>query len=207
MGIILLPLFRASLIEAIAVMFFAGSVGGMGVTSARADDAVVSVDLRVLNTIKSEEQLVLARSVDKRRSYEAAILIDLLKSTTALNDTKCVAAYLLGRERMVEGIDALVAQITLRHPPNLTDAEALLDEYPSVDALAQIGTPCIPKMLQLIGTTDDIKKRELSLRIIRVVEGKDVTQYVLTQAVGKETDAKKKDRLQAALKLLMNEAK
>ena len=137
--------------------------------------------------------------------WDAFHVFGLLKSPTASNDTKCAAAYILGRERLAEGVPVLVANMLLHAPIQLDSKLPLWGEYPAVQALANIGTPAVGPMLQNLRSSDDAKTRELSLRVLRVVEGKEVAHFVLTTAAGQATEPGYRDRLVEAVKVLDGE--
>ena len=122
--------------------------------------------------------------------------------------TKFCLAYMMGRYRFRLAAEVLSKEIGLRNhaydeePPN---REPLFGEYPIASALIQIGNHSIPYMIENVRSSTDEKIRELSVRVIRHVEGEEVAAFILRRAADKEESVEKKRRLLAALESLQNE--
>jgi len=72
-----------------------------------------------------------------------------------------------------------------------------------MEALVKIGNPSIPVVIQNLEDSDDVQVRELSVTVIhRIEKDKDIAELRLQKALEAQTDAKKKARLQSALKSL-----
>ena len=73
--------------------------------------------------------------------------------------------------------------------------------HPAVEALIKIGNPSIPAVIRNLAESDDAKVRELSLKVLKSIDGdKDISQLRLQKAFKAETASQKQARLQAALK-------
>ncbi|MHC4529568.1 MAG: hypothetical protein ACYS29_16970, partial [Planctomycetota bacterium] len=79
--------------------------------------------------------------------------------------------------------------------------EALWDRYPVVEALIKIGKPSVRVMIHNIVSSNDKKVRDLSAKVIRYIEGREIGRIVLEKAAERQTDPAKKARLKGALDL------
>lgn len=112
------------------------------------------------------------------------------------------AVVLLGKLRSVESVPLLAENLTLYvFYKDRKSTQSPEDAFPCVGALIEIGKPAIPEMLRNIQTSNDKKVRELSTRVIRYVEGPEIGRIVIEKAIEKQTDSRKKARLEAALSL------
>ena len=129
------------------------------------------------------------------------VLMRQLGSTN--NDVKCCAAYLLGEYRFSQAAGALSQVINLESRIHLNAREWFWDHHPAMEALVKIGNPSIPVVIQNLEDSDDVQVRELSVTVIhRIEKDKDIAELRLQKALEAQTDAKKKARLQSALKSL-----
>ena len=115
------------------------------------------------------------------------------------NQVQCSAAYLLGA-RYSEACVVLSQVITLKDSKfaYLQLSSRMWGQYPAAEALAEIGKPSTPFMLLNLATSDDELVRDLSLKVIRSVEGAEVAQFIVELAINKEEISANKKRLQAA---------
>ena len=140
---------------------------------------------------------------ERQKTYY--ILSSLLNSTD--NQAQCSAAFLLGRGHYEEAVFPLWRIITLKDKKKPSgyrvDAyKELWQEYPAAEALVAIGKPSTRLMLQNLESSDDELVRELSLKIIRDVEGVEVAQFLIERAITKQQIPAKKERLKNALSAL-----
>ena len=73
---------------------------------------------------------------------------------------------------------------------------------PVAMALQRIGIPAIPQLLDEIVRTDEVKTAGKCASLCRMIEGRDVAKFRLQGMLDRETDPKKKERLQSALRIL-----
>jgi hypothetical protein len=75
-------------------------------------------------------------------------------------------------------------------------------ESPVTRALLMIGSRALPALLDKITQSDNERLRGTSVIICDEIEGNEVTQFRLQGLLQKETDSKKKERIQSALDIL-----
>jgi len=119
---------------------------------------------------------------------------------------KSYAAYLLGEYRFSQAAKTLAINILWEdkvRPNTERGSEWFWDHYPAMEALIKIGNPSIPAVIRNLAGSDDVKVRELSLKVLYHIEGdKDIVQLRLQKALTAEKDLQKQARLQSALKAL-----
>jgi hypothetical protein len=76
-------------------------------------------------------------------------------------------------------------------------------------AVLKIGSPALPALVKNLESSDDADMRRSSLEAICEIDGKDkdLSQFRLREAIQRQTDSKKKERLQSALQILLNDSK
>ncbi|MCH8048404.1 MAG: hypothetical protein IID44_32310 [Planctomycetes bacterium] len=73
------------------------------------------------------------------------------------------------------------------------------DYYPAADVLAKIGKPAVRSCLWELTKENSAQRRDCFCWVIGAVEGPEVGRFVLMLALAKETDAKRKALLEAAV--------
>ncbi len=135
-------------------------------------------------------------------------LLVVLKNPQSSKFKKCAAAFYLGELRvhelrMDEAIDMLADNITLNLGARVQGSFTGLEGPVAYKALIRIGTPAFPSMIRNLAESDEAGVRELSLQaIVQIDNDRDISQLRLQKALKTETDAKKKARLNVALKTL-----
>ena len=174
-------------------------VGTCLAVGAFSEDAPISGStepMRQLATLPAEgRQQLLLQCFETRQSLERELIGQF--DVAQADDVRCDIAYALGLYRMEGAVGALSRHIKLRSA--MHRRRPLGGEYPAVDALGRIGNPAIPEMIKNIENSDDPQVQELSLRVIRYVEGAEVCKFVLQLAIDKQADKEKKGRLSSAL--------
>ena len=124
------------------------------------------------------------------------------KGKLEIADRREVAFTLLGTVRDPHAVNALCKCIELRtfvvsvgelRPVNVGDY------YPAAGALAKIGKPAIFHCVGALKQEGSAQRRDCFCWVIGAVEGPEVGRFVLMLALAKETDAKRKARLQQAV--------
>ena len=116
--------------------------------------------------------------------------------------TAKTAIVLLGKLRSVECVPLLAENLALYvFYKDRKRTQSLEDAFPCVGALIEIGKPAVSPMIKNLETSEDEKVRELSARVIRYVEGPEIGRIVIEKAIEKQTDSRKKAKLEAALSL------
>jgi len=148
-----------------------------------------------------------------------AKLIDIIKEKeNLLNNQPSVRAaiFILGEMRAVEAIDVLVDQIGF---PRIYEGEAGIvgleggtmfhrglknigKVYPAAGALIKIGEPCLDAVVTKLASTVGIFEPKACLGVLVGLRGRDSTAEMLKAAIERETDAKKKERLESSLDML-----
>ncbi|MFN2199614.1 MAG: HEAT repeat domain-containing protein [Caldilineaceae bacterium] len=162
------------------------------------EDQVIDL-MKQIETLAQREQFVLLSKVDEERRQLLGVLMQYLGSSPS-RDVRAAAAYLIGRHRLSEGAPALVESIGLdaRYPP-MKGPEPLWERYPAMEALINIGKPAVRPCIGLLATEDDHVRRYLAIKVVRYVEGPQISEFVLKQAQAIEGDSAKRARLEDAL--------
>jgi hypothetical protein len=154
---------------------------------------------RLASLSSIERMQVLERASTDRSDLQAALITQLRDHSNPKEVTISVA-FLLGLHRMEQAVQDLSTHITLtNYPLAEDDRRPLIGEYPVVDALIRIGSPAIPEMIKNIETSDDRKVCELSAKVIRYVDGREIASFRLQKAMERQSDPGKKARLKAAM--------
>jgi hypothetical protein len=176
--------------------------------------------VRSAETAKENQLMESLVSTNRRVGLSAAIelrgqmqqleseLMAILTSTNSIS-RKFPAIVVLGEHRAPQAAPILVQHLEwddeARPIIGVTSAtfeKSALECCPVRIALEEIGEPAIAPLLDRIVKTDDIKIIEKSAFICHEIEGRDVTQFRLQALLSKETDPKKKARIQSALEAL-----
>jgi len=153
-------------------------------------------------------RLDVAVKLDKQRSQLVQKLMVIIDGTNSVK-VKLDAVVVLGQYRASEAVPLLVRHLEWDDAgshgepmrPTMTE-EDWAEITPVTFALEKIGIPAIPELLDKIAQTDDTNITTKCVSIFQAIEGKEVTQFRLQGLLDKETDPKKKERIQAALDAL-----
>jgi len=178
--------------------------------------------LELLASTNSETRLNAAIQLDEQRRQLIKQLMAILDSTNS-DESKMDAAVVLSNYRAYEAVPFLVnhleweinmQRVETLHPTRSRGLPPTLrlttenDEayatalFPVTSALWKIGLPAIPALLDKITQTDDAGICRICALICGRIESQEVTQFRLQGLLDKETDQKKKDRIQSALDVL-----
>ena len=169
---------------------------------------------RKLNQTNLEEKILrieILKEDERRRlprlaqQHQDGLLESLeVKFESSDNNIQCYAAYLMGLYRLKDASIALSNNIGLQDKQGRGANLWWWGHYPAAEALVSIGDPAIPYMIANLTEFGDKPRRQLSLWVIHVIMGRDtvMTKHIVSKAVAKQTDKKKKDKLQAALTLI-----
>lgn len=133
------------------------------------------------------------------------ICIEILKQSQGKlepADRRVVAFRVLGALRDKRAVNALCKHIELRATFALATEGRLPttgEWYPAAGALAKIGKLAARDCLWELTKENSAQRRECFCWVIGAVEGPEVGRFVLMLALAKETDAKRKARLEAAV--------
>ena len=133
-------------------------------------------------------------------------LMKRLTEKNAFNWDQIEAAYYLGEMRYAEASDVLSSNITLIWDYTAAPMNHLWPYVPewgsaALEALVKIGSPCLPAVIRNLAESDDVKTRELSLKVVYRIDGdKDIAGLRLQKALKAEKDMQKQARLQQAMK-------
>ena len=180
----------------------------------------LAAPVRSAEITKANQVMESLVSTNRREGLSAAIelrgrmqqleseLMAILTSTDSTSQ-KLPAIVVLGEHRVPQAAPILVQHLEwddeARPIIGVTTAtfeKSALECCPVRIALEEIGEPAIAPLLDRIVGTDNVKIIEKSAFICHEIEGQDVTQFRLQQLLSKETDPKRKPRIQAALDAL-----
>lgn len=119
----------------------------------------------------------------------------------ASRETKHVAIVLLGDLRATEAVGVLfdnLSYLNFWEPWQFKYAD-IGDGYPAAQSLVKIGMPAVPGCIERLKSSEDETIRKNCYWVIREVLGRELGRFIITKAVGAETDPEKRTRLQAAL--------
>jgi hypothetical protein len=129
------------------------------------------------------------------------------------------AIYILGEMRALEAIDVLVEHI--RYPEGIVVDGLIIDVgpallrgggvsgieriCPAVPALIKIGHPCLGKVMTKLYSTEPSYEVDGCLAVLIGLRGIQAVKGDLNTRLDKETDQKKRERLETAIKRLLEE--
>ncbi|MGH7177480.1 MAG: hypothetical protein ACREJC_08885 [Tepidisphaeraceae bacterium] len=157
------------------------------------------------NPMRTEAWVI---QVERERVVQS--LIESLIEPTTSTEERCYATYALGVLRAEEAVPHLTKLINLRGDGLLSGLPPF-GKYPSVEALSRIGLPSVPELIDVLQDTDELLPRELALRVMRTVfsetlrdnskydNGRVFGRFVIEQQLLRQSDEKKRARLQRAL--------
>jgi len=155
-------------------------------------------------------RVMAAVELDDRRQQLVQNLMAILDSTNSAR-VKVDAIVVLGEYRASEAVPILIQHLEWDEAARagiyngLARSEELEEKTMPVSiALEKIGMPSIPALLVKITETDDAITTEKCISICNRIEGREITQFRLQGLLEKESDQKKKERIQSALDILKN---
>ena len=165
--------------------------------------------LESLISTNRASRLQAAEELDKQRNDLVLKLIQILDSTNS-NNVKSDAVVVIGEYRDEWAVSKLIDHLGMTNDfswgPHLSGAGVSLEEIeessPVAWAIIKIGLPAIPRLLDKITQTDDLKTIKTCASLCKNIEGLEITQFRLYGLLDKETDQKKKERIQSALDAL-----
>ena len=147
-----------------------------------------------------------------------ARLIDIIKvkENRLRNQASVKAAiFILGEMRALEAIEVLVDHIgfpdVYEGKPLTVNIEARMlhrgiknigEVYPAAEGLIKIGEPCLDPVIIKLTSSVSATEQKACLAVLVGLRHQDFVIHMLKEAVNKETDTKKRDRLQNSLDLL-----
>jgi len=147
----------------------------------------------------NKERMELVEELANERVVIQGNLINQLGGSQSKRTT-FAAAFLLGLYRMEQSVDHLSKFIALENEETeLSGRIPLWGHYPVAEALIRIGKPAIPAMLRNIETSDTAKVRELSIQVIRYVEGHEIGRIILEKQLAQATDSRTRRQFETAL--------
>jgi hypothetical protein len=153
-----------------------------------------------MSELNNDERIALLIELGEDRiDVQNNLIHQFVKSDS--EEIKFAAAFLLGFYRMEDSVKELSSYISLENKNIYPDVKRpLWDKYPIVEALIRIGKPSISEMLKNIKTSNNEKVIELSIRVIRYVEGPEIGRVILEKELAKQTDTQYKNKFEAAIK-------
>ena len=190
------------------------SIGTLsGTTKTSTLERLLSNDVNVIEKAKNE--LITTR----KDLIERLIKIVNQKENRIKREASVRAAIIvLGEMRAVEAIELLVDNIGFPYvrepyseprPGPLAGSgtigrglSGIQKTYPGVGALIKIGEPCLRHVIDKLSSTGGVSEQQACLGVLVGLRQRDFVVDMLKEAANKETDTKKKDRLQSSLDLL-----
>jgi len=158
---------------------------------------------------KAQNELLAARS--NLVSGLIAIVKDKKNQLTRpRQDSVARAMFILGEMRAPEAVEILVSNIAFpdtlpqgaERTPRIvvvhgsTLRSRPLRTMPAVQALAKIGEPCIEATINKLATTYNVAEQDACFRVLIELREPGLASAMLKRAVARETDPKKRERLQ-----------
>ena len=164
----------------------------------KARKPITELTVAQLAPLKNKQRESLLSAFFVERTADERHLIKEFESAKQ-DEVRASLAYLIGVYRMQGAVKSLAKHITLDLGIRKHVKELLLGRYPVVHALVAIGKPSIPEMLRLVETTDKTSVRKQAVRVIRHIEGPEISRMIFEMRIKAETDETKKKRLQKGL--------
>ena len=148
---------------------------------------------------------------ERQRSIRSLLALIEKKSPDSLwlvsGTTESLAISVLGEMRAVEAVPVLVKWAT---PPKggyiVLNLGISPYDSPAAQALAKIGKPAEPALLEVVKQSPQKMIWSISLSILQEIEGPKCLEVILEDAIAKETDAAAKANLQEGLRRLKSGA-
>jgi hypothetical protein len=159
--------------------------------------------------ISSEDILKLKETTIQQRDDLIKYLLNTIKSNKGRYDITFAAIDIMGQIRAIDAADYLLDIIDYRLPfmsmslPSI-DPNNSGKLYPVVKALVSI-RPAYENILNKVQNENSIIKIRCYIAVIVGVEGLEVSRYLFKEAVKKELDYQKKDKLTLALNIINEE--
>jgi hypothetical protein len=113
------------------------------------------------------------------------------------------AIRLLGELRAKESVDLLASRIAFPAPSGgkrvILRLPDLAQDYPAVGALIEIGAPSVPAVLNVLSENSDALSLQNASWVLLQVLGDKCARLALDEALNKEQNPKRKDRIRKAL--------
>jgi len=184
----------------IPVLFLAGFCAVSAQTNDNPIDALLSTNRLV--------RFDAAVRLDTQRKQLVQKLIVILDGTNSI-PVKLDAVIVMSEYRAPEAVPVLVSHLEWDEDApqggmisGMMTAEKWAEYAPVRTALTKIGVAAIPALLDKISETDDTNITAECVTICHDIEGTDVTEFCLRGLLEKESDQKRKERVQAALESL-----
>ena len=129
------------------------------------------------------------------------------------------AMFVLGEMRAVECVELLVENIGfpyVREPDSeprpgprggmgtiVYGLKGIQKVYPGVEALIKIGEPCLGTIIRKLSSTGHVTEKKACLAVLVALRGRSTSVALLKEGIGRETDLKKRYRLQRSLDMLV----
>lgn len=162
-------------------------------------DQQIAELMNQLDALDEPSRMRLVSTVDEQRN---ALLGTLLKhlGTSTSKDVQAAAIYMIGRHHLSDGVAELISRIDFdAGQQSEPGPEPLWEQYPAMEALITIGKPSVPAALELLATDTNDLRRSLAVKVIRYVEGPEISEIIVQKASEHETDAGRKSQLRDAL--------
>lgn len=192
---------------AVSVILLVGYASECGTADVRKGEGQVIdqevMDLmRKLDTLDDRSRMKLISQVDEQRNELLGVLLRQLGTSQSKN-VQAAAIYMIGRHRLSGGVRDLIQRIDFEAAwQSPTKSLPLWERYPAMEALITIGLPSVPPAVELLASDTNDLRRELAVKVIRQVEGPDVSVFILERAYANEGDANRKAMLKEALSRL-----
>jgi len=155
---------------------------------------------KIPDASSKEVEQIASQLSGERAELERQLILQLTAAKSKHH--KIVVVYLLGLYRMDRAVRNLADLITLEAEVAPQGKESLWDVHPAVEALARIGSPAVPVMLEKIQTSRDKQEAELCVVVLRTVLGRSLARHALADAIAEQADAAKLKQLRTALESL-----
>jgi hypothetical protein len=144
----------------------------------------------------------LLSQVDEQRHELLGVLLKHL-GTSSSKEVQTAAIYLIGRHRLSDGVSELIELIDFDAAGQMQRGpRPLWRQYPAMEALITIGKPSVKPAVELLARDGSDLRRNLAVKVIRYVEGPEVSEFILQRAEAEERDATRKSRLNEGLSRL-----
>lgn len=155
-----------------------------------------------LDVLDERSRMRLLSQVDEQRQELLGVLLKHL-GTSSSKEVQTAAIYLIGRHRLSDGVSELIELIDFDAARQMQRGpRPLWHQYPAMEALITIGKPSVKPAVELLARDGSELRRNLAVKVIRYVEGPEVSEFILQRAEADERDATRKSRLNEGLSRL-----
>jgi HEAT repeat protein len=135
------------------------------------EKTMIPIDDLLSEQPRTRDRAVDATLRDRKSVIEQLIpLIDPVNTKKYSDETRCAAAYLLGKLRAVEAVPVLSKALADPPGPKVFSDSSRYDA-PVLAALAKIGRPAVPEMIKNVETSENQILRKKSLDVLNHVLG------------------------------------